>query len=45
MGELSFIWGKLGTIAWETTFQVVLRKCIREVAEEVSEIYDFSERG
>ena len=29
--ELSFIWGKMRTIAWETAFQISLRNCSREV--------------
>ena len=45
--ELSFIWGKMGTIAQETKSQIVLRNCSREVGGwgEVSIIYDFSEGG
>ena len=29
--ELSFIWGKMRTIAWETAFQIALRNCSKEV--------------
>ena len=29
--ELSFIWGKMRTIAWETAFQLALRNCFKEV--------------
>ena len=28
---VSFIWGKMRTIAWETKFQVALRNCSKEV--------------
>ena len=34
--ELSFIWGKMRTIAWETASQITLRNCSKEVAGEVS---------
>ena len=30
--ELSFIWGKMRTIAQQTAFQIALRNCSREVA-------------
>ena len=43
--ELSFIWGKMRTIGWETTFQVALRNCSKEVGGKVSVIYGFSEGG
>ena len=33
--ELSFIWGKMRTIAWEIAFQVVLRNCSKEVVGKV----------
>ena len=29
--ELSFIWGKMRTLAWETAFQIALRNCYEEV--------------
>ena len=29
--ELSFIWGKMRTIVWETAFQIALRNCSKEV--------------
>ena len=29
--ELSFIWGKMRTIAWETAFRIALRNCSKEV--------------
>ena len=32
--ELSFIWGKVKTAAWETAPQRVLRKCSREIVGE-----------
>ena len=31
--ELSFIWGKMRTIARETAFQIALRNCSKEVGE------------
>ena len=34
--ELSFIWGNMRAIAWETVFQTALRNCSEEVAGEVS---------
>ena len=34
--ELSFIWGRLRTIAQETASQIVLRNCSLEPGEEVS---------
>ena len=34
--ELSFIWGKMSPTAWETAFQIALRKCSKEVGEKVS---------
>ena len=34
--ELSFIWGKMRTIAWETAFQIALRNCSKEVVMKVS---------
>ena len=42
--ELSFIWGKMRTRAWEETFQRALRNCSKEVAES-QYICDFSEGG
>lgn len=41
--ELSFIWGKTRTIAWETEFQIALRNCSKEVGGNFSVMYDFSE--
>ena len=34
--ELSFIWGKMRTIAWETASPIALRNCSKESGEEVS---------
>ena len=34
--ELSFIWGKMRTIDWETAFQLALRNCSTEVGDKVS---------
>ena len=34
--ELSFIWGKMRTIARETAFQTALRNCSKEVGGKVS---------
>ena len=34
--ELSFIWGKMRTIARETAFQIALRNCSKEVGGKVS---------
>ena len=33
--KLSFIWGKMRTLARETAFQIALRSCSREVGEKV----------
>ena len=33
------------TAAWETTFQIALRKCSKEAKGKVKVIYDFSEGG
>ena len=33
--KLSFIWGKMRTLALETAFQIALRSCSREVGEKV----------
>ena len=35
-GGVSFIWGEMGTIAWEAAFQTALSNCSKEVAGEVS---------
>ena len=46
--ELSFIWGKIRSLAWETASQasqVALRNCSTEVVAKVSTVYDFNERG
>ena len=43
--ELSFIWGKMRNIAWETAFQMVLRNCSKEVVGKVSAIYMMSVKG
>ena len=29
--ELSFIWGKMRTISWETAFQITIKNCSKEV--------------
>ena len=29
--ELSFIWGKIGTIAQETASQIALKNCLEEI--------------
>ena len=34
--ELSFIWGKMSTIAWVAAFQIALKSCSKEVAGNVS---------
>ena len=34
--ELSFIWGKMNTIAWDTVFQIALRNCFKETGQKVS---------
>ena len=34
--ELSFIWGKMRTIAWETASQIVLRNYPKKVVRKVS---------
>ena len=34
--ELSFIWGKMRTIVWETEFQIALRYYSKEVEGKVS---------
>ena len=41
--ELSFIWGKMRTIAQETASQMALRNCSKGGGGSV--IYDFSEGG
>ena len=43
--ELSFIWGKMRTIDWETASQIVLRNCSKEVEEERSIYIWFWWRG
>ena len=42
--ELSFIWGKMRTAAWEIAPQIALRNCAKEVVGKVS-ICDFGEGG
>ena len=42
--ELSFIWGKMRTIAWETAFQIALRNCSKEVGGRSVYMW-FWERG
>ena len=32
--ELSFIWGKMRTVAWETAPQIALRDCSKEAVGE-----------
>ena len=34
--ELSFIWGKMRTIAWEAAFQIALRNSSKEAGGKVS---------
>ena len=34
--EVSFIWGKMRTAAWETAPQIVLRNCSKEAKGKVS---------
>ena len=43
--EFSVIWGKMKTAAWETTPQVVLRNCSKEVGREGQYIQDFGGGG
>ena len=43
--ELSFVWGKMRTMARETAFQIARRNCFEEAEGKVSVIYDFSEGG
>ena len=43
--ELSVIWGKMKTTAWETTPQVALRNCSKEVGGEGQYIWDFGGGG
>ena len=43
--ELSFIWGKVRTIAWETAFQITLRNCSKEVSGGGQDICDSGEGG
>ena len=43
--ELSFIWGKMRTIAWETSFQIALRNCSKRGRGEGQYTCDFGEGG
>ena len=43
-GELSFIWGKMRTAAWEAASQMALRDCSKAAVGEVN-TYGFGEGG
>ena len=43
--ELSFIWGKTRTAAWETAPQIALRDCSKEVGGKINTIYNILEKG
>ena len=34
--KLSFIWGNMSTVAWETVLQIALRNCCKETGPQVS---------
>ena len=33
-GKLSFIWGKMRTVAWKTAPQIALRDCSKDIVGE-----------
>ena len=43
--ELSFIWGKMRTIAQEAAFQIALRHCTKEAGEKNVGIYGILLKG